>query len=213
MAHEIIETGIVAKFANQGSGLALWRKRAAIQDFIDIDVAKARNNPLIKQGSLQGSGFFSKPPGQKGTTEFIAQRFNTDISQQPVACQLTFTEKVHDAEAAMIRVNNARSIIEGDDHVVMGTGTCTNGTRFKVKLSQIVGPGPAVQNRKTPGHPEMHQKVVTVIEVNQNILGPPMQSQNLPALQSGGKIRWKGKTKSGSAKVYASNGMPDENGN
>jgi hypothetical protein len=54
MAHKIIETGIMANLANQRSSLAPGRKRAAIQNFIDINVPEARDDPLIKQGSLQG---------------------------------------------------------------------------------------------------------------------------------------------------------------
>jgi hypothetical protein len=59
----------------------------------------------------------------------------------------------------------------------------------------------------------MHQKAMTVIKVNQYILGPAMQAQYLPALQSGGKINRKGKAKAGPPEFYASNGAPEENGN
>ncbi len=203
----------MANFANQGSRLALGGKRAAIQDFIDIDVPETSNDLLIKQGRFQGGRFFPESAGKKIGAEFIAEGFHSDIPQQPVACQFTFTEQVHDAEAAMIRVNNARSIIQGDDHMVMGTGTCVHGAGFKVKLSQIVRLRVAIQNRKAPSHAEMHQKAMAVIKVNQYILGPAMQAQNLPALQPGSKIGWKGKPETGTAKINIGNGATDKDGN
>jgi hypothetical protein len=58
----------------------------------------------------------------------------------------------------------------------------------------------------------MHKEVVAIIKVNQNILGAPVQTQNLPALQPGHKINRKRKTKTGSANFNASNGAPEENG-
>jgi hypothetical protein len=121
-------------------------------------------------------------------------------------------EKIHDAKAAMIGVNNPHPIIERENNMVMEAGASINRTLFKIKFPQILGQRFIPQNSKAPGHAEMHQESMTVIKVNQNIFGPPLQTQNLPAPQSGGKIGWKGKTKAGSAKFHASDGMPDENG-
>jgi hypothetical protein len=37
-----------------------------------------------------------------------------------MSCHFIFMKKVHDAEAAVICVNNPHPIIEGDDHMVVG---------------------------------------------------------------------------------------------
>ena len=122
-------------------------------------------------------------------------------------------EKVHDAKTAMIGVNNPYPVIERDDHMVMGARASVSSTRFKIELAQILRMGAAPQNGKTPGHPEMDQEAMAIIKVNQNIFGPAAEPQDLPALQSGRKIRWKWKAKTRPPKVHIGNGTPDENRN
>jgi hypothetical protein len=58
----------------------------------------------------------------------------------------------------------------------------------------------------------MHQKAKTVVKVNQNILGPALEAHDLPALQTGGETRGKGKAKAGAAKFHAGNGTANEDG-
>ena len=212
MADNIIQAGIVGVFSNQGSRLALGRKAASMQNFTHIDVAKTCNDPLIKQGGLQGGGFFPKPAGQKIGAEFIAEGLHANVFQKPMACHFIFMEQVHDAEAAMVGVDNLHPIIEQEDHMVMGSGTSAIGTLFKIKFPQIVWLRVFIQNRETPGHAEMHQKTMAVVKVNQNILGPALEAHDMPALQPGRETSRKGKAKAGPPKLHAGNGTANEDG-
>jgi hypothetical protein len=121
-------------------------------------------------------------------------------------------KQVHDAEAAVIGVDNLHTIIEEEDHMVMGTGTGAIGTLFKIEFAQVVWPGIFIQNGETPGHAEMHQEAMAVVKVNQNILGPALEANDMPALQPGGETRGKGKAKAGPAKLHAGNGTAREDG-
>jgi hypothetical protein len=208
MADNIIEAGVVGALANQCPGLPPGRKAAAMQNLAHIDVAQARDDPLIKQGSFQGGGFPPEPAGQKIGAEFIAEGLHADILQKLVACHFIFMEQVHDTEAPVIGVDNPHAIIEEEDHMVMGTGTGAKGTLFKIKLSQVVWPGVFIQDREPPSHAEMHQKAMTVVKVNQDILGPALQAYHPPALQPGGETLGKGKAQAGAAKFHTGNRTP-----
>ena len=181
MTHEIIETDIMGFLPNQRSSLALGRKTSAMQNFIDVNISKTGNDLLIKQGRLQGCGFFPECASEILAAEFIAKRFHTNIFQKFVGRQFFFVEDIHDTEAAVIGVNNLHPIIEREDNMVMGTGTSVCGARFKIELSQILRVGIATQNGKASGHAEMHQEAMAIIKVNQNIFGPAAEPQDLPA--------------------------------
>jgi hypothetical protein len=114
-------------------------------------------------------------------------------------------KQIHDAEAAMVGVDDPHAIIEQEDHMVVGTGPGANGTLFKVKFAQVVRPGGFIQNRETPGHAEMHKKAMAVVKVNQNILGPALQAYDLPAPEPGGETLGKGKAQAGAAKFHTGN--------
>jgi len=75
-----------------------------------------------------------------------------------------------------------------------------------LRLSQIVRPLVGTENRETSRHAEMHQKAMTIVKVNQNILGPALEAHDLPALQPGGETGGKGKAQAGAAKLHAGNG-------
>jgi hypothetical protein len=79
MADKIIEAGIIDVFSNQSSRFAAGGKAAAIQNLTHINVAKARNNPLIQQGGFQGCGFFPELACQKISAEFIAKRLDANV--------------------------------------------------------------------------------------------------------------------------------------
>jgi hypothetical protein len=120
-------------------------------------------------------------------------------------------KQVHDAKAPVIGVDNLDAIIEPEDHMVMGTGTGAFGALFKIEFSQVVWPGIFIQNRKAPGHSEMHQKAMAIVKVNQNILGPALEAYHLPALQPGCETNWKGKAQAGAAKFHTGDGTAHEN--
>ena len=121
-------------------------------------------------------------------------------------------KQIHEAEAAMVGVDNLHAIIEKEDHMVMGTGTGAIGTLFKIEFAQVVWPGVFIQNGEAPGHAEMHEKAKTIVKVNENILGPALETQDLPAFQPGGETDGKGKAKAGPAKLHAGDGAAREDG-
>lgn len=176
MVHEIIEAGIMGILSNQRSGFAPGGEVGAKENLTGIDIAETSYNTLIEQGSFQRGRFFSECSGEILTTEFIAKGLHADILQELVTCQFIFMKKVHDAKAAMIGVNNPHAIIESEDHMVMGACARVNRSFLKIEFSQIVGLLPAAQDRKPPGHAEMHQKAMAIIKVNQNIFSTAAQA-------------------------------------
>jgi hypothetical protein len=121
-------------------------------------------------------------------------------------------QKVHDAEAAVIGVDNTHTIIEPEDYVIVRTGADANSTLLKIEFSQVVWPGIFIQNRKAPGHAEMHQKAMAIIKVNQNILGPALEAYDTPALEPGREAWGKGKAQAGPAKFHDGDGPSNKDG-
>ena len=182
-----------------------------MQHLAHIDVAKPCNDPLIKQGGLQRGGFFPESCRQKSGAEFIPERLHADAFQKLVPCHFIFVKKVHDAEAAVIGINNPHAIIEQEDHVVMGPGTGANGALLIIKFAQVVWPCVFVQYRKAPGHAEMHEKAVAIIKVNQNILGPAWRfTTRLPFSRAAKPL--KGKAQAGPAKLHRGDGPSNKDG-
>src|SRR3979411_1571309 len=79
-----------------------------MQSLADIDIAKTGNQGLIEERGFERRCLPRKKPGQSRAIERVAERFYSNVVEKRMRGEFRTRDKLHEAVAARIVVNDAR---------------------------------------------------------------------------------------------------------
>jgi len=170
------------------------RQACAKQRFRDIDISETGNDSLIHQEGFQ-IGFLPPRPCREIIRGHLRpKRLDAKRPKQRMLGSLRMRHHDHESEPARIVVNDARASRERKhDMIVYRIGADTVHI-----VSRRVRP-PLLQNRKAPGHAEMHDEIFATRKRCDQIFGPPLDPDDPLTDQPFGKSLRKRKPQIGAA--------------
>src|SRR5437773_2172547 len=140
----------------------------------NIDIAETGHHGLIEEGRLQGRFLPAKAVGKIGGGEHVAERLNPDTRQKRMAWKHLFSHQIHDAEPARIGIDDALSSFDSEDDMVMCPLAVLRFGALFVKFAKLEGAPVAIKDGEASGHTEMDEEGLAIVEVSQNVFGPPL---------------------------------------
>ncbi len=182
------------------------RDAGAVEHLADIDIAEARNDPLVEERGLDRGLAPLEAGGEVGFVEGIAERFWPDIGQQPMTIERVGGDQIHRAEAAGVVEGNARAGVGIKHHMVMFLGRGVGegeaaGHVGHALCASCAGRG----NQHAARHAQMNDQGLAGIEIGEDVFRPAAQPIDPCAGQAGGHVRGKWPAQIGAAHVCCDN--------
>ncbi len=163
---------------------ALHRRRPAprrqagdVQRFASVDVADAGDHLLIEQGRLHRRVAALQAVGENRPRKRFGDGFRPQMPDQRMAWQPLPVGQHHEAEAARIRKSDDRAVADLEHDVLVRR--VPGGRR---------GPAGGIDDDPSR-HSEMGEQHGIVVELADEILRPPSQTDQRASLQAVGEIR------------------------
>jgi len=173
--------------AGDARGRAVRRNAGAVERLADIDVAEARDHALIEQRCLDRGTAPVQPRRQNLRREFVAERFGAKRREMGIGVEIGFGDQIHEAEAAVIGIDDAGAILHVEDDVVMRAEA---GAIARRGMMELAGRQPAARrrmDREAARHAEMDQQHLLAFEAGENVFCAAVEPFDTPPGQSRGE--------------------------
>lgn len=186
---------------------SLRREARTEQRLTHIDIAQPRHVALVEQGGLDGCLPPAQPLGEKGCGKLVPQRLRPHRQKMPARLKLCLRHEIHEAEAAVIGIDDARAVLHVEHDMVMPLAA-------RHVVVEEAGRKPAVRgmNGEAPGHAQMHDEDFAVrpfrglrLQMDEDIFRTAPQMPDPAARQALGETLGQGKAQIGPPLCH----MPD----
>ena len=160
----------------------------AKQRLADIDVAEARDHPLIEQRRLQAGLLVGAGSRQHLRVEFIAERLGAEALQQRLILERVPRDDLHVTEPPGIVEDHIGARRHPKHHVVMRAIVVARMMELAGRLRALV-----LDDAERAGHAQMHQQHVAGGEIGHQIFGAAAETGHGLAFEARHKILLKGK--------------------